>query len=96
MIKSLISLLLAAAALPALAQSLPPVDAEVRRVDMAAGKITLKHGAISNLDMPPMTMAFRVKEPALLTQAKTGDRVRVTIDQVNGDYTVMSLEPARP
>ncbi len=71
---------------------LPATEAEVRRVDLRSGKITLRHGEIKNLDMPPMTMVFQVREPALLEQVKAGDRVRFTADQINGAYTVLSLE----
>lgn len=74
--------------------ALPTAEAEVRRVDTAANKISLKHGEIKNLDMPPMTMVFQVSDPALLGQVKVGDKVRFTATQVNGAYTVMSLEPA--
>ncbi|MDP2075980.1 MAG: copper-binding protein [Hydrogenophaga sp.] len=70
-------------------------EAEVRRVDTAAGKISLKHGEIKNLDMPPMTMVFQVSDPALLGKVKEGDKVRFTATQVNGAYTVMSIEPMR-
>ncbi|MES2532968.1 MAG: copper-binding protein, partial [Pseudomonadota bacterium] len=62
-----------AAAATAFAQSaLPMIDAEVRKVDIDAGKITLRHGDITNLDMPAMTMVFRVKDPALLQKVKPG------------------------
>jgi len=74
--------------------ALPPTEAEVRKVDTSAGKITLKHGEIQNLEMPPMTMVFQARDPALLANVKAGDKVRVTIDKVNGVYTVMSLQPA--
>ncbi len=78
----------------AVAGALPVSEAEVRKVDTAAGKITLKHGEIRNLDMPPMTMVFQARDPALLGKVKAGDKVRFTADKVNGAYTVMSLEPA--
>lgn len=94
--KPLTALLLATLTLLAKAQDLPAAEAEVRRVDTGAGKVTLKHGEIRNLDMPPMTMVFRVKEPGLLTGIKPGDRVRFTADKVGGDYTVLSLEPLKP
>ena len=68
-------------------------DAEVRKVDKSAGKITLKHGEIKNLDMPPMSMVFQVQDKALLDKVKTGDKVNFTADKVNGAYTVMSIEP---
>lgn len=73
--------------------TLPPTEAEVRKVDKDAGKITLKHGEIKNLDMPGMTMVFRVKDPALLDQVKAGDKVYATIDQIDGAFTVLSMEP---
>jgi len=68
-----------------------PVSAEVRKVDPAAGKITLKHGPIMNLGMPPMTMAFPVKDPAMLTNLEEGDKVSATFDNVDGRITVTDL-----
>lgn len=76
------------------APSLPTVEAEVRKVDARAGKITLKHGAIPNLDMPPMTMVFQLSDTAQLGTLKAGDKVRFTADKIQGAYTVMSIAPA--
>ncbi len=81
------------APLAATAQELPQTDAQVRRVDRENQKITLKHGEIKNLDMPPMTMVFQVKDPAWLDLVKAGDQVSVSIDKIDGQYTVMSLQP---
>ena len=67
----------------------------MRKVDLSAGKITLKHGEIKNLDMPPMSMVFQVKDPALLSQVKAGDKVKFTADKINGAYTVLTLEPVQ-
>ncbi|MBA4255403.1 MAG: copper-binding protein [Polaromonas sp.] len=75
------------------ASALPWVHAEVRRVDMGAGKVTLKHGAISNLDMPGMTMVFGVPDRAQLTNLQPGDAVQFTADKVNGQYVVVNLRP---
>ncbi|MDP3190214.1 MAG: copper-binding protein [Rhodoferax sp.] len=66
----------------------------MRKVDARAGKITLKHGDIPNLEMPPMTMVFQVSDPAMLSQVKAGDKVRFTADKIKGAYTVMSIAPA--
>lgn len=70
-------------------------EGEVRRVDMDAKKITIKHGPIANLDMPPMTMVFQVKDQAMLTQVKTGDKIRFSADKVGSAYTVTKIEPAK-
>lgn len=71
---------------------LPLVDAEVRRVDSRNNKLSLRHQEIPNLDMPPMTMVFEVADPGLLEGLKNGDKVRVTVDEIDGKYTVMSLQ----
>jgi Cu(I)/Ag(I) efflux system periplasmic protein CusF len=68
-------------------------EAEVRRVDARNGKITLKHGDIVNLGMPPMTMVFTAEDPASIAPLKVGDRVRFTADQIKGVYTVLRIEP---
>jgi Cu/Ag efflux protein CusF len=75
----------------ALAQA-PLSDGEVRKVDKAANKVTLRHGPIPNLDMPPMTMVFGVKDPALLDQVKAGDKVKFAAEKHGNDYTVTTLE----
>ena len=67
-------------------------DAEVRKVDKDQGKITLKHREIKNLDMPPMTMVFRIKDPAMLGKVKEGDKIRFSADKVGGQYTVTGIE----
>ena len=68
------------------------VDAEVRKVDKDAKKITLKHGEIKNLDMPAMSMAFQVKDPAFLDKVKAGDNVSFTAEKLNGAYTITMIE----
>ena len=69
---------------------------EVRKVDKATGKITLKHGEIRNLDMPPMTMVFTAKDRSLLDNVKAGDKVSFAADKdANGDYVVTAIEPQK-
>lgn len=68
---------------------------EVRKVDRAAKKLTIRHGPIQSLDMPGMTMVFQVKDPAVLDQLKSGDKVRFTAEKVDGAYTVTQIEVTR-
>lgn len=68
-------------------------EGEVRRVDKDAKKITIKHGPLANLDMPPMTMVFQVSEPSMLDQVKPGDKVRFLAEKLGGAYTVMRIAP---
>lgn len=67
----------------------------VKKVDKAQGKITLKHGPLQNMDMPGMTMVFRVQDVGWLDQVQAGDRVRFVADRVNGALTVTKLEMVR-
>jgi Cu/Ag efflux protein CusF len=91
--KGLLSIVCLAVALPALAQQL--ADGEIRKVDKDAGKLTIKHGQIPSMDMPPMTMVFRVKDGAMLDQVKVGDRIQFDVRKIGGAYTVTKIEPAR-
>lgn len=74
------------------ATELPWTDAEVRRIDTAAGKVSLRHAEIKNLDMPPMTMVFQVSTPASLATLAVGDKVRFTADKLQGAYTVLQIQ----
>jgi Cu(I)/Ag(I) efflux system protein CusF len=71
------------------------VDAEVRKVDKDARKITLRHGEIKKLDMPAMTMVFQVKDPTLLDKVKAGDKVKFKAEATGGAFTITELELAK-
>ena len=92
--KLLLSAMLAFASIAAVAQT--PVkdmtEAEVRKVDKDAKKLTLKHGPIKNLDMPGMTMVFQVKDVALLDTLAVGDKIMVSVEQQQGAYVVTAVE----
>lgn len=76
-------------------RSLPMSEGEVRKVNKVDSTMTLRHGPLENLGMPPMTMTFRVKDPAMLGQVKEGDKVRFVADNVGGKLTVVQLEGTR-
>ncbi|MDB5749546.1 MAG: transporter [Massilia sp.] len=69
-------------------------DGEVKKIDKEAGKITLRHGELKNLKMPPMSMVFRVKDAAMLDQVKVGNKVKFAADRVNGAVTIVQLQAA--
>ena len=69
-------------------------SAEVTKIDKPAGRITLKHGEIKNLDMPPMTMVFRVTEPKMLDSVAVGDKVKFAAERIDGNFTVMTISKA--
>ena len=73
------------------------VNGEVKKIDEAAGKITLKHGPIKKLDMEEdsMTMVFRVNDPAMLKSLKVGDNIKFDADRVNGQITVTAIQKSK-
>jgi Cu(I)/Ag(I) efflux system periplasmic protein CusF len=95
-ISILTGILLAVASLSnAGAQSSPAqemADAEVRKVDKDAKKVTLKHGPIKNLDMPSMTMVFQVRDEKLFDKLAAGEKIKFSAEQLQGAFVVTSVE----
>jgi Cu/Ag efflux protein CusF len=68
---------------------------EVRKIDKDAQKITLKHGEIKSMDMPGMTMVFKVLDPALLDKVKVGDKVMFNAEKRDGAIVVTAIEAVK-
>jgi len=79
---------------PPAAQASAMSEGVVRKIDTANARITLRHGPLANLDMPSMTMVFRVRSPELLSGIKVGDTVKFRAESVNGAYTVTAIQAA--
>jgi Cu/Ag efflux protein CusF len=87
--------IIAAAALvafSAVAAAQTLVDAEVKKVDKPAARITLKHGEIKQFDMPPMTGAYKVSDPGMLDKVQPGDHVKFSLDRLNNQYTITKID----
>lgn len=69
------------------------VDGVVKKIDKAAGKVTVSHGPLKNLGMPPMTMVFKVKETAWLDTLKAGMKIRFQAETIDGALTIVRYEP---
>jgi len=82
----------AQSAQPAATTSNSMSSGEVKKIDKGAGKMTIKHGPLENLGMDAMTMVFRVTDPAMLDQVKTGDKIDFIAQEPNGQLTVTKLE----
>lgn len=68
---------------------------EITKIDKDSEKITIKHGPLANLNMPGMTMAFKVKNAAMLDQVKSGDKISFIAEKVNGALVVTALAPVK-
>jgi Cu/Ag efflux protein CusF len=72
------------------------ISGEVKKIDESAGKITLKHGPAKSLGMDePMTMVYRVRDPAMLKQVKVGDMVSFEAEEAASGYTVTKMQKAK-
>ena len=70
-------------------------EGEIRKISKETGKLTIKHGEIKNLDMPPMTMVFTAKDPAMLDNIAVGDKVQFTVVDEGGKMVVTDIQPVK-
>lgn len=73
-----------------IAQNEASARGEVRRLDLAKGTVTIKHGAITDLNLPAMTLVYEA-EPGLLQGIEPGDQVRFKVRHVDNKYQVIEL-----
>lgn len=74
------------------AQSQALSEGVVKRIDKAASRVTLSHGPIANLNMPGMTMPFRLADPKALDRLKEGDKVRFRAEEKDGGLVIVRIE----
>lgn len=79
-------------AAPSAAQAADLADGEIRRIDTAKGTVLLKHGELKALNMGPMTMGFRLKDPAMAQGLKAGDKVRFAAEQKGEELIVTRIQ----
>lgn len=64
----------------------------VKAVDPTKGSVTFAHEPVKSLDWPSMTMAFRVKDKALLDKLLPGQKVNFEFVQQGNDYVVTAVK----
>ncbi len=72
----------------------PLIEGLVKKVDKAAGKVTVSHGPLPN-GMPAMTMVFRLKDATWIDKMKEGSKIRFLAEDINGAMTLVRFEPAK-
>ncbi|QEI05262.1 copper-binding protein [Pigmentiphaga aceris] len=85
----------AASASAAAAQTVATTEGEVRRLDKMLGTLTIRHGEIRNLDMPPMSMVFTARDKAQLDAMSVGDRIRFVATNENGKFIASEIDVVR-
>jgi len=64
----------------------------VKKVDSAAGKVTIAHGPIPTMNWPAMNMTFTVKDKALLGKFLQDKKVEFEFVHQGSDYVVTSVK----
>ncbi|MCM2450841.1 copper-binding protein [Agrobacterium vitis] len=64
----------------------------VKKVDAKAKKVTIIHEELKSLEMPAMTMVFRVKDDAMLEKLKEGANIEFVAERVEGKITVTDVK----
>ncbi|OCP15380.1 MULTISPECIES: copper-binding protein [unclassified Ensifer] len=84
--------LLATLVMAVSAQAAEFTKGTVKKLDTAAKKVTIAHEDLKNLDMPAMTMVFRIKDEAILAKLKEGAPIEFVADRVDGKLTVTEIK----
>ncbi|OOG70284.1 hypothetical protein B0E45_13980 [Sinorhizobium sp. A49] len=84
--------LFSALAMAASAQATEFTKGTIKKLDTSAKKVTIAHEDLKNLDMPAMTMVFRVKDDAILAKLKEGAAIEFIADRVDGKLTVTEIK----
>ena len=64
----------------------------VKKVDVAGKKVTITHEDLKNLDMPGMTMVFRVKDDAIFAKLKEGANIEFIAERADGKLVVAQVK----
>ncbi|AKC70517.1 copper-binding protein [Pandoraea oxalativorans] len=67
-------------------------DATVKSIDTSTGMVMLAHGAMANIAMPAMTMAYKAKDAAMARSVHPGDKVRVRVENVGGTLMIVRMD----
>jgi Cu/Ag efflux protein CusF len=70
-------------------------EGQVKRVSKDTSRVTLAHGPLKAFNMPPMTMAFQVKDAKQLAPLKEGDKVKFALEQVGDNLVITRIEPLK-
>jgi Cu/Ag efflux protein CusF len=67
-------------------------NGKVKKLDEKAKKVTIIHEELKSLDMPAMTMVFRIGDGVDAAKLKEGADIEFVADRVNGKITVTEVK----
>lgn len=65
---------------------------KVTKVDRAKGTVTIAHGPVASLKWPAMSMAFGVKDKAMLDKIEPGANVEFAFVQSGRNHTIIEIK----
>ena len=65
---------------------------KVTKLDQAKGTVTIAHGPVSTMNWPSMTMAFKVKDKALMDKLAKDRKVDFEFKQEGSDYVITAVK----
>ena len=68
-------------------------EGTLNTVDAVTGKVNITHEPIESLGWEHMTMDLPVQNPTLLTNLKSGARVKFELRKSGGTYQITSITP---
>ena len=87
-----VALMLATSALAQTPERFGPNEGRVLEIDKRQQEIMIQHGPLPELSMDPMSMIFKVADPALLDRVREGDRVKFKAGLVDGRFAVIAID----
>lgn len=67
-------------------------DGVVRKVSLETGRLTIQHGDIRHLGLPPMTTVFPLKDRSVLDKIQVGDKVKFIAEREAGRLIVIDIK----
>lgn len=71
-----------------------PVTGTIESIDLAAATVTIAHAAMPAMNMPAMTMPFKVQDKEMLEPFSPGEAVRFELSKIDGEQVVTRLSRA--
>lgn len=65
---------------------------KIKKLDEKAKKVTIIHEELKGLEMPAMTMVFRIGDGVDAAKLKEGADIEFVADRVNGKLTVTEVK----
>lgn len=71
-------------------------DGVIRKLDLEAQRVLIKHGEWQGVNMMAMTMPFQVRDKALLKELNVNDTVHFSMEQDGREWVITQIMKTEP